>query len=83
MRRRVLVAAGAGLTHEEIALALGIHRNTLRKHYFAELHQAAAIMRMEMLCGILQAALAGKVGAARMYLKHAPNLHALKGTLRP
>ena len=48
-RQRVRIAAGAGVPHFEIAAALGISQPSLRKHFAAELHEGAALARVEEL----------------------------------
>lgn len=71
-RRRVLVAAGAGVSQREIALALGLSRNTLAAAFWTELHTGRAVARLELLQGLYRAARGGSATAARMYLKRPP-----------
>jgi len=61
------------MTHEEIALALGITAPTLKKHYQPELSAGAATKRMDVLGALYVAATKKKnTSAARAYLEHAP-----------
>lgn len=76
MRRTVSIAAGGGQTHEEIALALGIDRKTLEKHFEAELSTHAYQRRMEVLEAMHAAALKGNVAAQKAYLSLDPELAA-------
>jgi DNA-binding CsgD family transcriptional regulator len=74
LKRKVSTAAGGGMSHEEIALALGISRKTLEKHFEHELSVGAYQRRMEALEGLHRAAKKGNVGAARAYLQTQPAL---------
>ena len=67
-RRQVSVAAGGGMRHEDIALALGISRETLSKHFEHELSIGAAMRRLEVLQAMHAAAKKGSTPAARVYL---------------
>ncbi len=69
-RRRVSVAAGGGMTHEAIALALKISEPTLRKHYADELAAGAHGRRMDVLEKLYTSARRGSTSAARAYLAH-------------
>lgn len=60
------------MAHEEIALALGIARNTLEKHFEAELSVGAHRRRMEVVVALHAAAKKGNVAAARAYLQLSP-----------
>jgi hypothetical protein len=73
-RRQVSVAAGAGMRHVDIAIALGLSRETLEKHYQAELSQAAQARRMDVLMGLYNAAKKGSSAAAARYLRLDPEL---------
>ena len=73
-RRQVSIAAGGGMRHEDIAIALGIDRDTLRKWYIAELTVVASLRRMEVLSALHVAARKGSTAAARAYLAHEPQL---------
>jgi hypothetical protein len=72
MRSMVAAAAGGGMSHEDIALALGIARNTLEKHFEAELSVGAFKKRMEVLAAMVRAAKAGNVAAQKAYLQLQP-----------
>lgn len=74
MRRKVAVAAGAGMSHEEIALGLGISRNTLAKHFDAELSTGACARRLEVLDAMFKAAKGGNVTAQKAYVAMTPKI---------
>jgi hypothetical protein len=77
LRRKVSIAAGGGMLHEEIAMALGINRDTLRKHYRMELSVEAQKRRLEVLESVYAAAKRkGTSAAAKAYLAHAPEFEA-------
>lgn len=69
------MAAGGGMLHEDIATALGISDDTLRKYYAGELTAGALTRRMEVLEGLHAAAKRGSSSAARAYLEHTPEFH--------
>ena len=71
-RRKVAIAAGGGMRHEDIATALGINDDTLRKYYAAELSAGALSKRMEVIEGLHAAAKRGSSSAARAYLEIQP-----------
>ena len=71
-RRKVSIAAGGGMSHESIALVLGISRNTLEKHFEAELCGGAYERRFEALQGLHAAAKRGNVSAVKAYLAATP-----------
>lgn len=71
-RRRVSIAAGGGMYHDEIATALGISRNTLEKYFAGELNQVAFQRRMEVLEAQHRSAMKGNVAAQKSYLGKAP-----------
>jgi hypothetical protein len=73
-RRSVSIAAGGGMSHEDMANALGISRNTLEKHFEAELSRGAMKRRMEVLDAMHVAARKGNVTAQRAYLERTPQL---------
>lgn len=73
-RRTVSVAAGGGMRHEDIAIALGIGVDTLRKYFEPELSVGANLRRMEVLQGLYQAAKRGSTAAAKAYLAVEPQL---------
>lgn len=75
LRRKVSVAAGGGMRHLDIAIALGISRETLEKHYQAELSGGATLRRLEVLAALHTAATKkGSSSAAKAYLLHQPEL---------
>lgn len=77
LRRKVSIAAGGGMTHEDIATALGISRETLRKHYRQELSIEAQKRRMEVLEAVFTTAKKkGTSAAARTYLGSTPEFEA-------
>ena len=71
-RRQVSIAAGGGMSHESIALVLGVSRNTLEKHFEAELCGGAYQRRFEALQGLHAAAKRGNVSAVKAYLAGTP-----------
>lgn len=71
-RNAVAIAAGGGMTHEEIAVGLGISTPTLRKHFERELAESANLKRMEVYAALHGAALKGNAAAAREYLRGEP-----------
>lgn len=64
------------MAHEQIALALGIARNTLEKHFEHELTIGAYAKRMEVVEALRRAAKKGNVAAARLYLQVDPQVAA-------
>ena len=74
LREKVEIAAGGGMAHENIALALGITRNTLEKHYARELTIGAAERRLEVMQALRAAAKKGRVAAIKLYLEHEPQI---------
>lgn len=75
-RRKVTNAAAGGMAHEEIAIALGIARNTLEKHYEHELSTGALNRRAEVLDAMARTALKGNVSAQKAFLALTPALAA-------
>ena len=73
-RRQVSIAAGGGMSHEEIAIALGIARGTLEKHFEDELCAGAMKRRLEVIVAMHTAAAKGNVSAQRAYLERQPQL---------
>lgn len=71
-RRRVSVAAGGGMSHEEIALGLGISRPTLEKHFEYELSIGASQRRLEVLDAMHRTARKGNVAAQKAYMALVP-----------
>jgi len=76
MRQRVAVSAAGGMAHEEIALALGISRTTLLKHFGMELSTGAHLRRMEVIVAQFRAAKKGNVAAQKAFLQNTPVLAA-------
>lgn len=64
------------MSHEQIAIGLGISRTTLDKHFEAELSSGAYAKRMEVLVSLHQAAKKGIPSAAKAYLAAEPGLAA-------
>lgn len=71
------------MTHEAIALALGISEPTLRKHYAAELSAGAHLRRAEVLEKLFTSAKKGSTSAARAYLQHAAQFAPLEEGAEP
>lgn len=71
-RRRVTNAAACGMSHEEIAIGLGIHRHTLDKHYADELSTGAINRRMEVFDVMVATAKKGNVAAQKAVLAMTP-----------
>jgi len=76
MRHSVSVAAGAGISHEEIALGLGISRTTLQKHFSYELTTGAYLRRQEVMDAMYLAAVNGNVAAQKAYAAMTPKVAA-------
>lgn len=79
LRKKVAAAAGGGMSHEEIALGLGISRTTLKKHYEYELSIGAYTKRIEVMYSLQKAAKKGSVAAAKAYLATTPRAAAPPG----
>lgn len=71
-RNRVAIAAGAGMSHEEIAIALEISRPTLEKHFEHELSVGAYQKRLEVLNAMHRCAKKGNVAAQKAYMQLTP-----------
>lgn len=76
MRRRVSIAAGAGMPHDDIALAIGISTPTLCKWYASELSTEAHKRRMENFESLFSAAMKGNVSAMKAYAAASPQAAA-------
>lgn len=75
-RRTVAIVAGAGVSHEEIALGMGISRPTLEKHFAFELTTGAYQKRQEVLKAMYKAAKSGNVAAQKAYAAMSPRAAA-------
>lgn len=60
------------MSHDEIAIGLGMSRNTLEKHFEAELSVGAMQKRLEVLNAMHTAAKKGNVAAQRAFLAFEP-----------
>lgn len=60
------------MSHEEIAIGLGIARNTLEKHFESELSVGSISKRLEVLTAMHRAAKKGNVAAQRAYMAYVP-----------
>jgi hypothetical protein len=60
------------MSHEEIALGLGVDVRTLAERYRVELSTGAHRCRLEILAAMYSSALAGSVPAMRAYLRQSP-----------
>lgn len=60
------------MNHEEIAIGMGISRNTLEKHFGDELSHIALSKRIEVLSSMFNAAKKGNVSAQRAYMALQP-----------
>jgi hypothetical protein len=77
MRAKVASSAGAGVSHEQIAIALGISRTTLLKHFGTELSRAAYSRQMDVAHAMYLAAKKGNVAAQKAYMAMTPKASAL------
>ena len=73
-KRQVSIAAAGGMRHDDIAIAIGICRDTLAKHFELELSAGAAARRMEVLGALYLAAKKGSSSAAKAFLAADPTL---------
>lgn len=74
-RRKVAIAAGGGMLHEQIAIALQISTDTLRKYYEHELSVGANQRRLEVLEALYRVVIKkGSTSAAKVYLANEPQL---------
>lgn len=73
-KRQVSIAAAGGMRHDDIAIAIGICRDTLAKHFELELSAGAAARRMEVLGALYLAAKKGSSSAAKAFLAADPML---------
>ena len=75
-QRRVSIAAGAGWSHEEIAIALEISRPTLEKYFAQELTVGAYQRRAEVIEAMYRTAKKGNVAAQKAYAALGPHVAA-------
>jgi hypothetical protein len=74
-RRKVAIAAGGGMLHEQIAISLEISTDTLRKYYEHELSVGASQRRMDVLEALYRVVIRkGSTSAAKVYLANEPQL---------
>lgn len=74
-RRKVAIAAGGGMLHEQIAIALQISTDTLRKYYEHELSVGANQRRVDVLEALYRVVIKkGSTSAAKVYLANEPQL---------
>jgi hypothetical protein len=73
-RRMVRNAAATGMSHEEIAIALEIHRHTLEKHFADDLAGGALKRQMEFRDALARAGLKGNVSALKQLMQMTPTL---------
>lgn len=64
------------MSHQEIALGLGIDRGTLEKYFEAELSHGAYAKRLEVVVAMHGTAMKGNVAAQKAYLALEPGLAA-------
>lgn len=67
-RRRVAIAAGGGMRHEDIAIGLGISVAQLKEKFQHELSIGAHRKRMDVMGSLYREAINGNVTAARTYM---------------
>lgn len=68
-RKQVGQMCAAGISHEQIALVLGINADTLKKHYDVELKTASPIANNRVAGALYAKALSGNVTAMIFWLK--------------
>lgn len=74
-RRKVAIAAGGGMLHEQIAIALEISTDTLRKYYEHELSVGASQRRVDVLEALYRVVIKkGSTSAAKVYLANEPQM---------
>ena len=64
------------MSHEEMAIALGISRPTLEKHFERELSIGSLQRRVEVLQAMHRAAMKGNVAAQKAYIAATPQASA-------
>ena len=75
-QRRVSICAGGGMSHEEIAIGLGIAKMTLQKHFAYELSEGAYRRRQEIIEAMYKTAKKGNVAAQKAYVALGPHAAA-------
>lgn len=65
------------MAHGDIAVAIGVCRNTLEKYFETELSAGAMKRRMEMLDAMARTGLKGNVAAQKAYLAMTPTFTPL------
>lgn len=68
LQRKVAIAAGGGMSHEAIAMAIGCAKETLEKHFAHELSEGAHAKRLEVIEALHRQAKKGGVAAVKAYL---------------
>lgn len=76
LRDRVATSAGAGMDHEQIAIALEISIDALERHFGHELTIGAYRKRMDVFEALHAEAKKGSASAAKLYLALVPQLAA-------
>ena len=66
-RHNVLAMAGFGITHERIALVMGISGKTLRRHFRKELDRGAVEADIQVINTLFKMAKSGKFPAATIF----------------
>ena len=75
-RRRVSICAGGGMSHEEIAIGLGIAKMTLQKYFAYELSEGAYRRRQDIIEAMYRTAKKGNVAAQKAYVALGPQIAA-------
>ena len=75
-KKRVSVAAGSGMAHEEIAIALGMTREELERDFAHELTRRAYERRLELVESLFELGKKGNVSAVKAYTALAPRVSA-------
>lgn len=83
LRERVAIAAGSGMTVEEIGAALGLSVERLQTRYARALVRGAYEKRLEAVVALYRRAANGDVAAVRLYLRGSlpPDVCPLPGTV--
>ena len=68
-QRLVDALARRRVSHDDIALELGIDPRTLRRHFAAELEHAQATMKADLTVALYRRAMKGSVAAIRYFLR--------------